>query len=308
MRMDVDPRGCAQKIIDIHGQAGVEWLNRLPALVTDCAQRWSLTVLPPFENLSYNYVAPAVRKDGTAVVLKAGVPHPELWREMEALRCFDGEGIVRLLDADADQGVLLLERLLPGTALESLEDDEQVTHIAAQVMQRLWKAAPLEHAFATVAGWGRGLRNLRATFEGGYGPFPRAVVDRAEGLFHDFSSSGGEPALIHGDMHPQNILKSEREPWLAIDPKGVVGDRLYDVATFVCSLQGRSESQLRGALERRVNQLAEMLGFERGRILEWGLAQSVLSGWWSYEDHGHGWEGAFARAELCASLLSGIRG
>jgi streptomycin 6-kinase len=301
--LNVDPKGCASKIIDIHGAAGVAWLDRLPAIIADCARRWSLTVMPPFEDLSYNYVAPAMRADGTHVVLKAGVPHPELIRELEALRYFGGDGIVRLLDADADQGVLLLERLVPGTSLQDLDDDEQLTQVAACVMSHLWKPAPTEHSFATVTGWANGLRKLRACFDGGYGPFPPGLVDKAEGLFTELLSMGSEAILIHGDMHAGNILKSEREPWLAIDPKGVVGNRLYDVATFVNSVpETRLESQVKHGLERRGNQIAEMLELDREQILGWTLAQAVLSGWWSFEDHGHGWEWAFTLAELEASL------
>ena len=115
MSILVDPSGCAQKIIDVHGQTGVAWLARLPMLLADAAARWSLTVLPPFPELSYNYVAPVVGPDGAALVLKAGVPHSELWDEMEALRLFDGRGIARLVaarekelaavDDDIDTGV-----------------------------------------------------------------------------------------------------------------------------------------------------------------------------------------------------------
>jgi streptomycin 6-kinase len=296
--------GFARKVVDIHGTAGVAWQECLPSRTADCAKHWSLTVLPPFENLSYNYVAPAIRADGTPVVLKAGVPHPELFGEIAALRYFDGEGSVRLLDAVSDQGVMLLERLLPGTPLSNVEDDEQVTQIAAGVMQTLWIPAPAGCSFATVERWASGLQRLRACFDGGYGPFPPRLVDKAEGLFAELVGSDGAPSLINGDMHPGNILRSERSPWLAIDPKGVVGDRPFDAATFVCSIPRQPmESEMKGALKRRVDQLAELLGFERERLFGWALAQAVLSGWWSYEDHGRGWEEAFATAETIASIL-----
>jgi streptomycin 6-kinase len=301
--MFVDPSGCAQNIIDIHGAAGIEWLKRLPDLLADCAQRWSLDVLPPFAPLSYNYVAPALRRDGTPVVVKASVPHPEFWQEMEALKRFDGKGMVRLLKADREQGVMLLERLTPGTLLSDLDDDEHVTHIAAGVMLRLWRPVEAGHPFTTVARWAAGLARLHTQFEGGYGPFPPALVERAERLFRELIGEQDEALLIHGDMHPGNILASERDGWLAIDPKGVVGPRLYDVATFVGSLpETWPVSELKHRLARRVNQLAEELELDRAGIRDWGLAQAVLSGWWSYEDHGRGWERAFAIAEILAHM------
>jgi streptomycin 6-kinase len=300
--MIVDPSGCARYIVDVHGAAGVEWLTRLPAIIADCAARWSLTVLPPFKDLSYNYVTPSVRHDGTPVVLKAGVPVGEFLTEMHALRTFNGAGMVCLLAADPEQGVLLLERLIPGTPLSQVADDDQVTQVAATVMRQLWKPVTAPHPFVTVAKWAKGLQKLRAHFGGGYGPFPPALVDKAEGLFAELLSAENEQVLLHGDLHPQNILKSERQPWLAIDPKGVVGDRLYDCATFVSSVNA-GDANAKAMVERRIHLLADLLGFEREQIVKWALAQAVLSGWWSYEDHGKGWEGAFKLAGIYASIL-----
>src|SRR5437016_893861 len=99
-------------MVELYGAAGAAWLERLPAILAECAGRWAVTVGPPF-GLSYNYVAPAVRADGAAAVLKVGFPCRELMTEMAALQLFDGRGIARLLEVDPDQGALLLERLEP---------------------------------------------------------------------------------------------------------------------------------------------------------------------------------------------------
>jgi len=297
----VDPSGCASKVVDIHGAAGAAWLDRLPSIVAGSAQRWSLSILPPFAELSYNYVAPAIGDDGRHVVVKAGVPDPELFREMAALRWFDGQGIVRLLDADPAEGVLLLERLEPGTPLSEVEDDEEATEIAARLMRLLWKAPPTEHDFATVAGWAAGLSELRAHFEGGCGPFPTALVDKAERLLEQLIDTTAEQMLIHGDLHHGNILRSEREPWLALDPKGVVGEPMWDAAYFSRSLLFEATDPKR-LLVRRLDQLAAELRFDRSRLIAWGLAQSILTGWWSFEDHGRGYEPDIA----CAEMFDGL--
>src|SRR5438034_2558490 len=135
------PGPFARAMVELYGEAGAAWLERLPALLAGCAERWALTVGPPFA-LSYNYVAPAVRADGRAAVLKVGFPCRELMTEIEALRLFDGHGIARLLAADAAQGALLLERLEPGTPLGPRPDDEAATAITAAVMRQLWRPAP----------------------------------------------------------------------------------------------------------------------------------------------------------------------
>jgi streptomycin 6-kinase len=296
----------ARTIVELYGTQGLDWLRRLPATLAACEQRWSLTVMPPFADLSYNYVAPAIRADGAEVVLKVGVPNPELTTEIEALRHYNGRGSVRLLDADPEEGILLLERLQPGTPLSSLADDEAATSIAAGVMRQLWRPVPADHPFPTVAKWAAGLQRLRDRFGGGTGPFPTYLVEAAESLFAELIASMDGPVLLHGDLHHDNILAAERQPWLALDPKGVVGEPAYEVGALLRNPMPQllAEPQPARVLARRADQLAEELGFDRERILGWGLAQAVLSAWWSFEDHGHGWEPAIACPKLLAALMT----
>lgn len=302
MSHPVDPRGCARKVLDVHGLAGAAWLERLPALVATAADRWSLTILPPFPELSYNYVAPVTGPGGEEWVLKAGVPHRELTDEAAALRRFDGRAIARLVAADTDAGLLLLERVLPGDSLWTLADDERA-RVVAGLVGRLPRPPSLDHPFRDVAYLARGLDRLRAAFGGGYGPFPAARVDRAAGLFRELIAASGPGRLIHGDLNPGNVLRATREPWLAIDPKGYAGDPLFDVATFLNDPpDGLPPDALRRLQARRVALFAEALDESRAAILAWAEAHAVLSGWWSYEDHGRGWEAAFRLAELYASM------
>ena len=303
----VDPHGCARKIIEVHGPAGVDWLTRLPALIDRWAERWSLTILPPYPLLSYNYVAPVVGPGGEAWALKAGVPHGELWSEIDALRLFDGRGIARLIDADPHGGALLLERVVPGDGLKSVPDDHERVIIAAEVMRALWRPLAAEHPFRTMTHLARGLERLRETFHGGYGPFPAARVDRAAALWRELTDGTTAPVLIHGDMNPGNILRGNRGGWLAIDPKGYAGDPLFDAATFLNDPpDGITGPGLRHLQTRRVALLVEALGAPRDAVLAWAEAHAVLSGWWSYEDHGRGWEPALALAEIY-ERLGGVR-
>lgn len=291
-------------ITSLHGPEGQAWLDRLPVMLDECARRWSLTLQPPFANLSYNYVAPAVRADGTDLILKVGIPHPELLTEIAALQLYNGRGIAHLWEADPDQGVLLLERLKPGTTLDSLADDEEATRIAAGVMRQLWRPLPPDHPFPSVAKWAKGMERLRHYFEGGTGPFPAYLVEAAERLFAELLASTAEPVLLHGDLHHYNILAAERQPWLAIDPKGVAGEPAYEVGALLRNLIPHfvTRPHLDRIMARRVEVLAEELNLDRERVIGWGLAQAVLSGWWSFEDHGDGWEAALICAELLAAL------
>jgi streptomycin 6-kinase len=298
--MIVDTTACASKILDVHGQRGALWLEALPALLEEFAARWSLTVLPPFSVPSYNYVTPVVGPGGAALVLKAGVPHGELWSEIDALRLFDGRGMARLIDADRERGVLLLERVLPGQPLHREPDETQVAALVG-VLRRLWRPLPAEHPFRTIPDLARGLDRLRQAVDGGYGLFPAARVARAAALFRELTSDGS-PVLIHGDANPGNVLRSDRDGWLAIDPKGYAGHPLWDVATYLNDPPPAGPAETRRRQQGRVALLAEALGEPPAAILAWAEAHAVLSSWWTYEDHGHVGEQALGLAELYATL------
>ena len=176
------PEKFANRTIEMYSDEGRAWIAALPATLDEYAQRWSLTLEPPFE-LSYNYVCPATRADGTEAVLKLGVPDRELLSEMHALQIFDGRGIVRLLEADFERQVFLIERLRPGVELVTIEDDEECTRIAAQVMEQLWQPITTDRPLLTVESWTAGLAKLRPHYGGTTGPFPTYLVEAAEGIF-----------------------------------------------------------------------------------------------------------------------------
>lgn len=297
------PDDFARTIAEVHGEKGRQWLADLPALLADLEQRWGLTVNAPFPNLSYNYVAPTVTTEGVEVVLKVGVPNPELASECAALRLYDGRGSVGLRESDARAGALLLERLRPGAALWDRTDDEQSTAIAASVLKQLRRPAPREpYPFPTVEDWADGLARMRHRFGGGTGPLPAVLVDQAEALFRDLLATSDAPALLHGDLHHGNILSAERAPWLAIDPKGLIGEPAYDTGAWLRNPlpQLLNWPSPKAVLARRIAIFAETLTLDPARIQAWGMAQAVLSAWWTVEDHGYGWEPALALAELLA--------
>jgi streptomycin 6-kinase len=289
--------------IELRRTTGAGWLNRLPEIVARCEERWTLRVGPPFPALSYNYAAPATRADGTAAVLKLSFPDAGFRAEAEALRLFDGCGAVRLLELDLDRGAMLLERLEPGLPLTTVDNDDEATSIAADVLGQLWRPVPPEHAFPTVADWAHGLTRLWWNYGGGTGPLPAPLIERAEALFAELLTSQAEPVLLHGDLHHLNVLSASREPWLAIDPKGVVGEPAYDVGALLRNPAELLDTPRPGkTLERRLDQLSEQLGLDRARVARWGMSQAVLAAYWGWEDGGHVWHEALAFAELLAAI------
>ena len=234
---------------------------------------------------------------------------------MAALKLFNGEGACKLLDYDEERCWILLEKLNPGVMLAELEDDEEATHIAAEVMKRIWRHLESDsklsdtqqraiglQSFIQLTDWFDGLKRLRRMFNGGTGPLNEKLVERVERTTKDFFAENNNPVLMHGDFHHFNILSSERG-WLVIDPKGVIGPAGYEVGPFMLNPWNSFSdgSRQKVQIKRRIDILHEHLGFERERILEWSLAHAILSAWWSIEDHTE-WEYAMQVAELLASL------
>ena len=221
-------------MIEMYGVDGQTWLARLPQMLDELAVRWQVTLHPPF-NLSYNYVAPVTRADGTTAVLKVGYPNPELHTEMEALRLYNGRSACQLLDAAPAQYAMLLEHIYPGQPLWTLDDDKAETAVAAQVMQQLWQPVTPEDypIFPTLERRTRALLRLSDYFDDGFGPFPRRLVETAVSLREELLADGVQPMLLHGDFHHENILTATRQPWLALDPKGVIGDPAYEIGAYL---------------------------------------------------------------------------
>jgi streptomycin 6-kinase len=309
------PEVLARHVIHGLGDAGKAWLQALPTVATALAERWGVTLGPPFL-LSFNYVCRATRRDGTEAVLKIGPwPDGEIEREIEAVRLYDGDGMARLLEADVTQRAMLLERLRPGEMLleTAAQDDDAATRIGADLMRRLWRSAekiPDPDRFKPLAEWFERAFERHRAFYGGPGPFNAAVLERGEAVAQDLLATSPRTVLLHGDFHHYNVLSSERSSseraasergsWLAIDPKGMLGDPGYDMGPFLLNPHGPPKSAAQ--LWRRLDILADELGYDWERLRDWGVAHAVLSACWSAEDHGDGWQDAMTMAETLIEL------
>jgi len=301
------PQDFGERITRVFPERAPAWFDALPALLAEYEQRWDLKLGPPFE-LSYSYVAPATRSDGSHAVFKAVVPNKEVLTEIAALRHYDGHGAVALLEADAERGVMLLERAEPGDMLLTVTDDDERTMIAADVMRSMLQPAPDGHAFRTIGYWAQAFERLRAKFDGGTGPLPAALVDWAEAVMAEAYQPSPRDVLLHGDLHHGNILRATRpgrEPWLVIDPKGILGPPEYEPSQiFMNPWKKHIELvQLIGLIPRRLDILSEQLGFDRKRLAAWGFHKAMLSATWTVEDGGddYGWAVAVAEG-LVAEL------
>lgn len=269
-----------ERIINAFGPAGKAWLESLEQSVETYLQNWRLTSEGPVDNLSYNFVIKVTDSNGTPLILKLGVPNFDTRNEMVTLQAYNGDGCAKLLKSDPENGVMLLERLVPGKMLSD-ESDEMVV---LENFIKVWKAVrrPVLDGTSTpsLTQWFEGLTRYR---NAGEGPISMEHVQLAEEFFQQVMETSEGPQLLHGDLHHENILYSEEKGWMAIDPKGVAGDPYFDVISFLIN-QLESKPDPKSTLKLRVEIISEQLGLDRGRLLKAAIALGTLYACWGVED------------------------
>ena len=245
------------------------WLDRLPHTLRNLERRWSLVLGAPFiEETSCAWAAPAARADGTTAVLKLGMPHMEGAHEIQGLRFWDGDPTVRLLAADDDLGAMLIERCQPGTALRALPEAEQDMVIAG-LLRRLWRSPPMPHVFRPLAAlteyWSnQTLSDIEMWPDAG-------LVREGLALFKELPETAPAQMLLATDLHAGNVLRSQREPWLVIDPKPFIGDPAYDATQHLFNCEARLRADPEGTIRR----VAGLLGVDHERVRLWTFARAA---------------------------------
>ena len=244
------------------------------------ARRWNVEIDSRIETGS-SLIAFG-RRGPEQVVLKVVKRPGDEWRSGEVVNEFGGRGVVRALEYD--DGAVLLERIVPGTALVELTrggDDDAATDVLADVIAAMAPNAASPWC-PTVSEWGRGF--ARYLQRGGV-QIPASLVRRASDLYAELCETQGPTRLLHGDLQHYNVLRDHERGWLAIDPKGVVGEIEYEVGALL-----RNPGELPDVLtsptiiERRIGTLRSRLGLDADRVLRWAFAQAVLSVIWLVED------------------------
>ncbi len=275
------PESVVRMQLAANGEAGRAWLAGLPRLIDELRESWSLTEIGlPFEGGCLAFVAPAVRADGSRVVLKVSLLDEETEHEADALALWNGRGAVRLLDADHQRGALLLERLEPGISLDIHGDRDAAIGIACSLLRRLWVPVPAGHRFhrvtALVRGWAD---NFSEKYEAAGRPFAERLLRRAIEVCQHLANDTETSTIANRDFHLDNILAAEREPWLVIDPKPLVGDPAFDAGHLIRSLL--PARIMKADMNRLISRVARELDLSSERIGEWVFVRSVENALWA---------------------------
>lgn len=289
-----------------HGPGERAWLAGLPRLGADFLDRWGLRPDGPSAHGMASLVLPVVRADGTPAVLRLQQLRDETAGTAAGLRTWNGDGIVRLLDDDEQTGTQLLERLDAGRPLSSVEDDDTAVGILGGLLARLTAvpAPPGLRRLSDVAG--AMLDQVPSALAALHDPAERETVRTCAAAVADLVGEPGD-RLLHWDLHYDNILAANREPWLAIDPEPLAGDPGFDLLP---ALDNRWDAvvatgDVTRAVLRRFDLLTEMLGLERRRAAGWTLGRVLQNVLWDVEDGRTGLDPV--QAAVAGVLLAGRR-
>ena len=257
-----------------HGAEGEQWLAELPARVGELAELWQLDVGEPFaDGGAVSWVAPVRTVQGEHAVLKVFLVDRENAQEAEALAHYAGRGAVRMLAGEP--GALLLERLRPGTTLWEVEDDDAACRVVASLLRELWRPPPDPSPFRALADdaamW---VAHLERAYTTAGAPFERSLLDEALSAAAELPGGQGEDVVLHQDLHGGNVLRAG-DTWLSIDPKPVVGEREFDLASLI---RDRRWAVTEAIVQRRLDLLAGELELDRERIRRWALLHALAWG------------------------------
>jgi streptomycin 6-kinase len=273
-----------QNITNIFGKEGKAWIDDLPTTINTLATYWGLKQITPVENMTFNYVAKAVTNADQAVVLKIGCDEKSLFHEIQALNYFDGNGSIRLISHHPEHHALLLQQAIPGETLKSLYSSqiEYVMDSYVDTMKKLHNKPLLKtNNYRHIREWLSAIDNLSDQVCSPH------LTKKAITLKNELLGSMTNEIFLHGDLHHDNILKNE-DNWLAIDPKGVVGDAEFEIAAFdfmyVNELANKNDVKV--IFEERVNLLTEKANLNPQRIKDWVFVRLILMAAWHVEDNG----------------------
>jgi streptomycin 6-kinase len=280
------------------GDVGRQWLVDVPGFVRHLEAAWKVSVGEPIPTGEFNFVAPATGANGESFIIKIAPPYVdgECYAEAAFLRHHDGKGCVRLLKQDRDARAMLLERAVPGLNLSEefagCEMDAVAPSIA--VLMEIHAPPPVDGVeIISLDKWFSNLERARGS------RFPGEYAEKALDIYARLSARGPK-TYLHGDFHPGNIVTATRQPYLAIDPKGIVGHVGYDIAVFLTNLHWwqQDKPDIKERLRVAVRQFSEAFGIPEIELRQWAYASQVLGAWWTFDEMRALYSGGVVKADI----------
>jgi streptomycin 6-kinase len=272
------------RLIRNHSVKAADWLDGLPGMVERYVDEWQLTVSGDPLSGEASLILPVVRRDGTEAMLKLQRVDEESEGEALALRTWNHDDVVEVLEDDPETSTLLLERL-EARSLDDLPDDVEATRILAELLARL-SAVPAPPGIRRLADVAAGMvddapRLIPLLAD----PAERALTWRFVDQMTELLPEAGD-RLLHWDLHYYNVLAAKRQPWLAIDPKPLAGDPAFELMPSVWNRWDDlvATGDLSQAIRNRFDLMLEVTGIDRDRALGWTAGRILQNILWFTED------------------------
>lgn len=272
-----------QIISNTFGLLGEKWLENLPEIISALQKKWHLSEIHPISNMTYHFVAKAMKFPNIPVVIKIGCDKKLAIDEAAILNHFKSGIMVGLLDFQVDYNALLLEQVIPGHSLKSFypQKIDVVMKTYANVIFKMHEHTfPRTEAFPSIAYWLDAFEKVDSK-----GIIDDQILTSAISKRDQLLSSMKNVKLLHGDLHLDNILENKGE-WVCIDPKGVWGEPEFEIAAFDIFAPSEIETISTDVLLYRINKLAKLTLVCSDRLKDWFFIRLVLSAIWSIEDKG----------------------
>jgi streptomycin 6-kinase len=271
-----------ENISNLYGVRGQAWLTNLPFIIKSLSDAWCLTNIDPVNNMTFHYVATATLDAKQDVVLKIGFDEMVIQNEKKALEYFDGMGSIQLLAYHPEHKALLLQQAVPGTTLKSLypKQIDMVMDIYVKTMHKLHEnKLPHTHTFEHIENWLTSIDKVSSDL------LPNNLLHKARSLKNSLLKSIDNPVVLHGDLHHDNILQHGNS-WLAIDPKGIVGDVGFEIAAFdFIHPSELSAPNINDLFAYRIHTIARKSGLSAQLITNWVFVRLILTAVWLIEDN-----------------------
>lgn len=265
-----------KNIISIYGVKGKEWLKQLPEIISQIASKYQLKNLIPASNMNFNYVTFGYQ-NSKQIALKLSLDNALLLNEIDYLKSTQQHGAITLLYYN--KNMMIMEQAQPGITLKEMfpNNDKDATIICCSLIKKLHTAKIRKnHNFKSI-------KELLKVLDKDL-TIPKDILLKARSLRDNLLITTTQEVLLHGDLHHENILKHNNE-WIAIDPKGFIGDPAFDIAGYLYNPIPKlpEHNNAQKIIKDRIKLCSELLSIPEQKIYNWMYVKVVLCWAWTLE-------------------------
>ena len=268
--------------INLFGERGKQWIQSLPNIIDFLSKKWQLNNIVPVEKMSWNYVAKAYSQKHGPVCIKVSIDKNLISDEIKALEDFKGYGMIKLIDYDIALHAILLRQAIPGRSLKDIYQThkEESIVIYANLIEALLSAPKAKtNTKKHVKDWLKAFDSVPKI------KLPNDLIHKAKILSTEILEQSHNEFLLHGDLHMDNII-SDQNKWIAIDPKGVIGPKEFELAcfNFITKDEFSSAGNIPAIFNASVTNLSTLLKVAPYTLKALGL--HLFSPWGLLDDRG----------------------